>query len=402
VTARSLPSLWVCLLACVLQLLATTVLAHTRSESFSHWTVDGSDIRGTILVPAREATRFSNESRSASSSQLLIEDIERHVSFATESPCLPSSRPVVLPGDAQFIRVEWRLRCTSRGPLTVRISLLFDEAPSHIHFAQFIYPSGSVNRIFTMGESMQRVEPPSRHADGTGFFRFVGLGLDHILTGYDHLAFLLALVLISPLIRTLVLLVTGFTIGHSLSLALAAMGAVQPDSGMVEALIGFTIAITAIKGLAAPANSNWLALFTALTFGAVAVVSEVDALPRAALGICGLAIFSFCFLRASRDRTVSPYLAMLVTTGFGLVHGMGFASALNELELSGTALLKGLVGFNLGVELGQLAVVVCLFLLLRMLQGRLTASRFIAIEQVSGLLLCGLGSFWFFSRWLAL
>jgi hypothetical protein len=135
---------------------------------------------------------------------------------------------------------------------------------------------------------------------------FVGQGVVHILIGWDHLAFLLALLVLAPTLRGVALTVTAFTLAHSVTLAATALGWVSPPSALVEAVIALSIAWVAFENLSGLAEG------------------------------------------ASAHR-------WWLTFAFGLVHGFGFGGVLLELELGDP--VPTLVGFNLGVELGQLAVV---------------------------------------------
>ena len=146
-------------------------------------------------------------------------------------------------------------------------------------------------------------------SSGAAFERaawFVRMGLEHILTGYDHLLFLLGLVLASRGVRALLAVVTAFTVGHSISLASSALGIWAPSPALVEPLIAASIAYVGIENL---------------------IVREV----------------------ASRWR---------LTFLFGLVHGFGFAGALREVHFERESVPLVLASFNVGVELGQLAVLV--------------------------------------------
>lgn len=139
-----------------------------------------------------------------------------------------------------------------------------------------------------------------------GWAHFIGLGAAHIAEGADHLLFLLLLALGSRGLMPLLGVVTAFTLAHSLSLAAAVLGWVQPSPALVEPLVALSIVLAAVENLIAVATWRW----------------------RVALAF-----------------------------GFGLVHGLAFAEALRELQLQGAALVRALVGFNLGVELAQAAVV---------------------------------------------
>lgn len=154
------------------------------------------------------------------------------------------------------------------------------------------------------------------------FRRYGALGIEHILSGPDHLLFLLALVLLVRGWRQLTLTITAFTAAHSVSLALAVLGIVHLPSGPVEALIAASIVPVALEALRPPGAPPTL-------------------ISRA------------------------PWLAAFC---FGLLHGLGFASALTELGLPHDHLPAALASFNLGVEAGQLAVVALVLLPVRWLQ----------------------------------
>jgi hypothetical protein len=144
-------------------------------------------------------------------------------------------------------------------------------------------------------------------APDTSWLGFVAMGVEHIVGGIDHLLFLAALLALARGLWQTVKIVTAFTVAHSITLSLAALGLVHVPASIVEPLIAASIVWVAVENLVAPAGAGrrWL-----------------------------------------------------VAAVFGLVHGLGFASALTELDLSREALVRALVGFNVGVELGQLAFVV--------------------------------------------
>ncbi|HEY2367349.1 MAG TPA: HupE/UreJ family protein, partial [Polyangiaceae bacterium] len=151
------------------------------------------------------------------------------------------------------------------------------------------------------------------------FAKLVALGVEHILTGWDHLLFLFGLLLLSPRLRSLGLTISAFTVAHSITLGLAAFGVWTPPSSIIEPAIALSIAWVGVENVRA------------------LVAKRADGVAK------------------SRWRITFP---------FGLVHGFGFASALRELGMSRADVPKALLGFNLGVELGQLAVVIPLALAL--------------------------------------
>ena len=186
---------------------------------------------------------------------------------------------------------------------------------------------------------------------------YLGLGIFHILSGWDHLLFIAGLLLLGGSTKTLFRIVTSFTIAHTITLGLAATGNFSPSLRIIEPLIALSIVAVAVENLR----------------------------PRQALFSSG---------DVSKPRhDMRPWIAF----GFGLIHGFGFAGALSEVGLPSTGLLWALGGFNLGVELGQLAFVLPLTPLLGLFATKLPrySKRF-----VLGASICvGLaGSYLFFER----
>lgn len=136
------------------------------------------------------------------------------------------------------------------------------------------------------------------------------LGAEHVLTGVDHLAFVVGLLLVTGLRRRIVITVTAFTLAHSVTLALAVLDVVRVPPAPVEATIAASIVLVAREALRAPADATW--------------------------------------------TRRAPWAVALV---FGLVHGLGFAGALERSGLPRESLGRALLLFNAGVEIGQLAVV---------------------------------------------
>ena len=175
--------------------------------------------------------------------------------------------------------------------------------------------SGSVPRI-----SLDR--------PGSSLVAWIHIGSEHVIGGLDHLAFVLGLLLVVGLhARRLAATITAFTVGHSITLALATLGVVQLASAPVEATIAASVLLVAREGMPA-----------AETRTSTGDVSQEG-------------------LSLSRQTTVTRRFPWLVAGLFGLVHGLGFAGALAALGLPEGNEGAALLGFNVGVELGQLAVV---------------------------------------------
>jgi len=145
------------------------------------------------------------------------------------------------------------------------------------------------------------------------FLNFIPVGFDHIVPkGLDHILFVLGLFFLSTRMRPLLWQVSAFTLAHTITLALASLGYVSISPRIVEPLIAASIAFVAIENLYTDGLSRW-----------------------------------------------RPF----VVFGFGLLHGLGFASVLTDFGLPDGAFFPALIGFNVGVELGQLAVIAVAFML---------------------------------------
>ena len=175
---------------------------------------------------------------------------------------------------------------------------------------------------------------------------FLVLGLEHILTGYDHLAFLLALLLAGGTLWETTKVISSFTVAHSISLVLATFDLVRVPSGVVEPLIAASIIYIAVENL---------------------------------------------YQRNLKTR-------WLLTFAFGLVHGMGFASVLRELGLGRIAseAVVPLLSFNLGVELGQIAIATLILPVIWRLRRRRTFV--ISYAPACSASLALLGCYWLIER----
>ena len=221
----------------------------------------------------------------------------------------------------------------------------------HRHLAHFSFARGSLDRVALRGQSSLRIPVPGASRAGAtepGMLRrfgsFFTLGIEHILTGYDHLLFLLGLLLVLGPIRALIGAITAFTLAHSLTLSVATLGLAAPSPRVIEPLIALSIAYVGIE--------NW-------------------------------------FVRDAVGR-------WRVTFVFGLIHGFGFAGALREIGLPRAELPLALFSFNLGVEAGQVAVVAIALpaLLLAHRRGWLEPRT----AKLLSLPVAAMGLFWFVAR----
>lgn len=322
---------------------------------------------------------------------------------AGSGTCRTVSGPQALAAREGHLRVEWRFVCPSAGPLEVANDTFFEVAPSHVHYARVHVGNGPpVEYLFTNSARRHVIaarDQAKADPDRTSFGTYVLLGLEHILIGTDHIAFLLALLLLCRRVREVLVMVTGFTVGHSVTLSLAVLGLVEPNVPVIEALIGFTIALVAAENIGVTTGASRSMAAIAGTTLAVLVVLRVFAhvgLPL--LTLCGLLAFTVCYLPLADTQERATRWRPALTVLFGLIHGFGFASVLMEIGLPTGRLVPALLGFNLGVELGQLGIVAALWILgILVVQRVATADRRLAVDTASAAL-CALGLFWFIGR----
>jgi hypothetical protein len=276
---------------------------------------------------------------------------------APGSPCALAADPAMTDtrGGETYIVLPFRGSCPAQGGATqIGYDLFF--AGDAQHRGLVAATTGAGTQTFVMTPATPRVSLAP--ADGGGFGRWLGFvedGAHHIFIGYDHIVFLLTLLIGSFAMRgegrpfkqrfyEAVKVVTAFTVAHSLTLGLAAFGFVTVPTSLTESLIAITITLAAL-------NNIW--------------------------------------------PVVSRRL-WLVALGFGLVHGLGFANVLAELDLPRENLLGALFAFNLGVELGQLAILFAALPLIVLFTRTAVLDR-IAVPAVN-LGIAAVGAMWFADR----
>lgn len=230
-------------------------------------------------------------------------------------------------------------RAGGRGDLRIRCDPLSDLGPDHRTLAVISRGAGAEPFVFRSGVEY-RVAGAAVESHVT---QFLALGVLHIFTGYDHVLFLVGLLLAVRGLLEVLKVVTSFTVAHSLTMSLAVLGQLQPPSRWIETGIAASIAYVAVENL---------------------------------------------LRRAPRRR-------WLVSLGFGLVHGFGFATVLLDMSLPRADMAVSLLAFNGGVEMGQLAIVLVVFPLVRLLWRTAAYAR---VVSTTSALLLAVGLFWIWQR----
>jgi len=391
----------VLLVTAFLALWAVPASAHTRSESLSTWTVDGASVHLTFSMPDLEAARLSSDARPPDDAQVIAYLRPLEGVTAGNAACPLSVPPHAVSAAPGYRRFEFLFECPSPDDIVLHSAAFFDLVPTHVNLAQVqAGGDGFVENVLTAGDHDVTVAgADGKGLENAGFLTFVKMGVMHIFTGLDHQSFLLGMVLISRRIRDLTLVVTGFTLGHSLTLALAFTGVLRPHAEFIDALVALTIALIGIENVSVVARRpGLLALATggALIGMAVLRLFGVGLLPP--LLLLGAGLFAANYLMVSGHIRDAARLRLVVTLVFGLIHGFGFAAGLLSEPIPPGRLAELLAGFNIGVEIGQLSIVALLTSAVFVLgKLKLTLPRPIVVD-VTAACLVGVGMYWFVSR----
>jgi hypothetical protein len=238
----------------------------------------------------------------AAASGLLDRDIVQEVHVSQHGVRCPGSLDAAELTDGDGLSMRATFRCSvSAAESVITLGFLDRLSHGHRHLATLGTGPSAAHGVAYAGHAELQLAPGSLQTVAWPLLR---LGVTHILTGYDHLVFLIGLMLVGTRVRSLLLALTAFTLGHSITLGLAALGVWSPAPVIVEAAIALSIAYVGIENLSGPnADRRWLI-----------------ALP------------------------------------FGLIHGFGFAGALREIALPAGQVPLALASFNVGVEAGQIGV----------------------------------------------
>ncbi|MFD4707760.1 HupE/UreJ family protein [Gottfriedia sp. NPDC058432] len=300
---------------------ASTSFAHTvKSQGYSILNIKGKTIDYELFLDQIDMLeQFDTnkdkylENEELSSQKERIESVlQKDLRINVDSkPLTMEMLSMEMAEKASTIGVMFKLRLTADEAIDqfkLHYNLMFEDSPLHtnvflVHSGEYFYQ----NILDTKNKDVQITitQPESEFV----LWKYFVLGIEHILTGYDHLLFLVSLVLIATQFKDALKIVTAFTIAHSITLFLVASGYIHVIPSWVEALIALTICYVAVENIFVQ-RAKWRWLLTAL---------------------------------------------------FGLIHGMGFAGALAETGLPKSNLIGSLLTFNLGVEAGQL-MFLCLLL----------------------------------------
>jgi hydrogenase/urease accessory protein HupE len=341
-----------CVLAAVMT--ASIARAHDVGVSFGRYAWQGERVYAAVTFAQRELASslprvlgqggpLAFEENRAALGDWMVQHL---MVTAAGAACAGSFHGMRLEGDSVALALSYACPALT-GDLRIDARFVGALGRGHRHLASLESASGQRDAVATAQDPAFSFEADATRGEAAparGLWAFLRMGVEHILTGYDHLLFLVGLLLVGRPARALVAAITAFTLAHSITLALAALDVWAPAPTIVEPLIALSIAYVGIE--------NW-------------------------------------FVTDAKGR-------WRVTLVFGLVHGFGFAGALRAIAVPRSQVPLALFGFNLGVELGQLAVLAVLLPLVLW-------ARESTVWQRAGMRACtaavaGAGLVWFFVR----
>jgi len=248
--------------------------------------------------------------------------------------------------ERQSVRLRFRIALNApAGSIAVTASL-FPYDPNHQTFVNIYERDALMQAILDRGRARFEYYSGTRQGALAVVRKFLPEGIHHILIGPDHLLFLVGLLLLGGTIRRLALVVTAFTVAHSLTLSLAALNVVSPPARIIEPAIALSIVYVGADNL---------------------------------------------LVHGGRD------MRAWIAFAFGLIHGFGFANVLGEMDLPTRALGWSLFSFNLGVEIGQLIVVIAVASAFAAMRAKSeTAGRWLVVA--GSIVVVTAGTFWFVQR----
>jgi hypothetical protein len=377
-------------------------LAHTRSESHSDWQINGTHVETTVAIPEIEVKRLGPSGATITNEQVARYMQGKVTVTADGKPCANPGGAKALAATGQFRRVQYEFDCPTDKNMKLGFTAFFELVPSHTDFAQISQAGHDfVEQLFVNDTRQIDVGGPSSEQAlrNAGFFKYVQMGIMHIFTGVDHMSFLVGLVLLSKRTKDLLFVVTGFTIGHSCTLALAVTGILRPHAEYIDALVAFTIAMVGAENIAVATGKPGIVaagMGGMLLLMALGKMLGLGGLP--ALLTLGAGIFAANYLMISGHLANAARVRLVVTLVFGLIHGFGFAAGLLEMKLPTDKLAELLFGFNIGVEVGQISVVLTVLGLAALLvKLGLGMPRRLVVDLASAALV-GIGLYWFLGR----
>ena len=397
----------------ILFFLLSPLNAHYFSESFSKWNVVDNKVEANFSLLTLESTRIfqvENYQKIMFEENLSETDVfkiylSQHLKVTSEGKsCSLVDEIKELNSQEGSLNLSLNFECPSNKEIKIINNALFNLVQSHIHIAR-IYIDDNLyteKALFFNDQSIDLNEEKENNSFSNSFYKFFSLGLDHILSGYDHLLFILGLLLLVTNLKRLLLVITGFTIGHSLTLSLSVINIIQVKSSLVEALIGYTIMFVGLEYLYKENNDHRVSMIFITTLSLLLLIFGNLINPNFPYFlIFGILLFSLGYFYLLKNLNSENNLLSIITIIFGLIHGFGFGGFLLGSKISSENIFSGLLGFNLGVEVGQIIFVLLILLIYKLLMTLKITKIIEVMKNLSFFAVVFFGFFFFIQRLIA-
>ena len=227
--------------------------AHYFSESYSNWSIIDNKVSATFTILKLEATRVLQidnfqelgKENELSEGEVFLEYFKSRISVLNSgNQCSLKKQATLVDGKKEYHTIEFMYLCDATDSIKIINNVLFDIAQSHVHLSRIKKDNKIFEKALFYNDQtilLDNIDQDEEKSFFSSLSSFIYSGIIHILTGLDHLIFLIGLFILVNSFKHLLLVITGFTIGHSITLALVALDIVMPNTLMIEALIGFTI-----------------------------------------------------------------------------------------------------------------------------------------------------------------
>ncbi len=397
----------------ILFFLLSPLNAHYFSESFSKWNVIDDKVEANFSLLTLESTRIfqvENYQKIMFEENLSETDVfkiylSQHLKVTSEGKnCSLVDEIKELNSQEGSLNLSLNFECPSNKEIKIINNALFNLVQSHIHIAR-IYIDNNLyteKALFFNDQSIDLNEEKENNSFSNSFYKFFSLGLDHILSGYDHLLFILGLLLLVTNLKRLLLVITGFTIGHSLTLSLSVINIIQVKSSLVEALIGYTIMFVGLEYLYKENKDHRVSMIFITTLSLLLLIFGNLINPNFPYFlILGILLFSLGYFYLLKNLNSENNLLSIITIIFGLIHGFGFGGFLLGSKISSENIFSGLLGFNLGVEVGQIIFVLLILLIYKLLMTLKITKIIEVMKNLSFFAVVFFGFFFFIQRLIA-
>ena len=385
--------------------------AHYFSESYSNWSIIDNKVSATFTILKLEATRVLQidsfqelgKEKELSEGEVFLEYFKSRISVLNSgNQCTLKKQATLVDGKKEYHTIEFMYLCDATDSIKIINNVLFDIAQSHVHLSRIKKDNKIFEKALFYNDQtilLDNIDQDEEKSFFSNLSSFIYSGIIHILTGLDHLIFLIGLFILVNNFKHLLLVITGFTVGHSITLALVALDIVMPNTLMIEALIGFTIIFIAAEYMIKDSKlSNRIVSVLVSILVLIGLSSLVLEIPISLITSFALILITIGYFGIIKSIKNYGIFRIIITSLFGLIHGFGFGVFLFNSEFNQSNILSALFGFNIGVEIGQIILLLVLIGLSSFCLKVLNSENFEYLLKYSMVLVSSMGFYWFIQR----